>query len=217
MSPPNGWHKGLAELCEQHDILLIADEIQTGFGRTGKLFGMNHWEIEPDIILLGKSMASGIPIAATLLREDILHPTDAESIPIHAQSFSGSPLGCVAANATIDVIEQERLWEKSQKMGSYLKKRLESLKEEHEIIGDVRGLGLLIGVEVVENKESLKPGEREATRICKKAFRKGVFILKMGAFGTQTLRIAPPLIINKKQTDSVLTILKTVITNTENN
>jgi 4-aminobutyrate aminotransferase len=215
--PPDGWHKGIAELCEQHDILLIADEIQTGFGRTGKLFGMNHWEVKPDIILLGKSMASGIPIAATLLREDILHTTDAESIPIHAQSFSGSPLGCVAANATIDVIEKERLWEKSQKIGSYLKKRLDELKEDHEIIGDVRGLGLLIGIEVVENKKSLKPGERESTRICKKSFGKGVFLLKMGAFGTQNLRIAPPLIINKEQTDSVLKIIKEVITDTETN
>lgn len=215
--PPNGWHKGLAELCERHEILLIADEIQTGFGRTGELFGMSHWGVEPDIILLGKSMASGIPIAATLLREDILHPTEEESIPIHAQSFSGSPLGCVAANATIDVIEQEHLSEKSKKNGAYLKRRLEDLKEDHEIIGDVRGLGLLIGVEVVKNKESLKPGEMEAARICKNAFRKGIFTLKMGAFGTQNLRIAPPLIISKEQTDSVLKILKEVITNTENN
>ena len=90
------------------------------------------------------------------------------------------------------------------------------MKEDHEIVGDVRGLGLLIGVEVVKNKESLKPGEMEAARICKNAFRKGIFTLKMGAFGTQTLRIAPPLIISKEQTDSVLKILKEVITNTEN-
>lgn len=213
--PPDGWQKGLAELCERYEILLIADEIQTGFGRTGKLFGMNHWEVEPDIILLGKSMASGVPIAATLLREDILHPTDTESIPIHAQSFSGSPLGCVAANATIDVIEQECLCEKSQKMGSYLKKRLEDLKENNKIIGDVRGLGLLIGVEIVRDKDSLKPGEKEAAAICINAFKKGVFLLKMGTFGTQNLRIAPPLIISKEQTDSVLKIMDNVITNTE--
>lgn len=205
--PPEGWHRGLRRICDDHGILLVIDEVQTAFGRTGKWTAMEHWGVQGDIVLLGKSMASGVPLSAAVLPRDILESTDPEPIPIHAQSFSGTPLGVAAAHATMDVIRDEKLCKNAEKTGGYMKERLVELMETHECIGDVRGLGLLLGVEIVKNREKKTPDPEMAGKICTEAFKRGLFVMNMGSYGGRALRIAPPLIITREQVDKSIEIL----------
>ena len=205
--PPDGWHQGLRRICDDHGILLVVDEVQTAFGRTGKWTAMEHWGVQGDIVLLGKSMASGVPLSAAVLPRDILKSTDRDQVPIHAQSFSGTPLGVTAAHATMDVIRDEKLCENAEKMGGYMKKRLFELMETNECIGDVRGLGLLLGVEIVKNRGKKTSDPEMADRICREAFKRGLFVLNMGSFGGKALRVAPPLIISQEQVDKSIEIL----------
>ncbi|MCX6649044.1 MAG: aspartate aminotransferase family protein [Candidatus Bathyarchaeota archaeon] len=205
--PPPGWHQGLKRLCERHGILHVADEVQTGFGRTGKWLGMDHWGVKPDVVLLGKALGSGIPISACVLGRDLLESTDPEPIPIHAQSFSATPLGTAAAHATMDVIRDEHLCENSERMGAYMKRRLTELMDRHPSIGDVRGLGLLIGVEIVKDREKKTPNPEAANAICAEAFRRGVYTLNMGSYGGRAIRVAPPLIVTEEQADTAIEIL----------
>jgi len=205
--PPPGWHQGLKKLCERHGILHVADEIQTGFGRTGKWLGMEHWGGKPAVVLLGKALGGGIPISACILGRDLVEDTDPEPIPIHAQSFSGTPLGTAAAHATMDVIRDERLCENSERMGAYMKRRLTELMENHPCIGDVRGLGLLIGVEVVKDRAKKTPDPKTASAICAEAFKRGVFTLNMGSYGGKAIRVAPPLIVTEEQLDKIVEVL----------
>jgi 4-aminobutyrate aminotransferase len=213
--PPPGWHKGLRELCDRHGMLLVVDEVQTAFGRTGKWTAMEHWGVQGDIVLLGKAMASGIPLSACVLSRHLLESTDPEPIPIHAQSFSATPLGVAAAHATMDVIKEERLCENSEKMGDYLKKQLVELMDTHSYIGDVRGLGLLLGVEIVKDREAKTPAPELANSICREAFKRGLFVLSMGSYGGKALRVAPPLIITREQADTVVELLDTSMTAAE--
>jgi 4-aminobutyrate aminotransferase len=205
--PPEGWHRGLRRICDDHGILLVVDEIQTAFGRTGKWTAMEHWGVQGDIVLLGKSMASGVPLSAAVLPRDILESTDPEPIPIHAQSFSGTPLGVAAAHATMDVIRDEKLCENAEKMGGYMKRRLVDLMETHGCIGDVRGLGLLLGVEIVKDRQMKTPDPEMADKVCHEAFKRGLFVMNMGSYGGRALRIAPPLIITEEQIDKSIGIL----------
>jgi 4-aminobutyrate aminotransferase len=205
--PPPGWHKRLREICDNYDILLVVDEVQTAYGRTGKWTAMEHWKVQGDIILLGKAMASGVPLSACVLSRDLLESTDPEPVPIHAQSFSATPLGVAAAHATMDVIRDENLLETSKRMGEYLKRRLVELMRTHNCIGDVRGLGLLLGVEIVKDREKKTPAPELADKICKETFKRGLFVLNMGSYGGKALRVAPPLIINKDQVDKVVELL----------
>jgi len=214
--PPDDWLPTLKKICDSHGILLIAEEVQTGFGRTGKWFAVENWGVEPDIILLGKPIACGVPNAACVVREDLCEREETEESLQIDGSFSGSPLSSVAALTNIDVIEEEKLVDNSAKMGSYIKKRLMEMMDDHRLMGDVRGVGLLIGVEIVKNKETKKPGVEEAEKICAEAFKKGLYLVNMGSFGTRALRIAPPLIINRDQADSSLEILESAISKVEN-
>jgi len=214
--PPPGWHEGLKRLCERHGILHVADEVQTGFGRTGTWLGMDHWGVKPDVVILGKAMGSGVPISAVVLGRDLLESTDPEPIPIHAQSFSATPLGTAAAHATMDVIRDEHLCENSEKMGAYMKKRLIELMDEHPSMGDVRGIGLLIGVEIVKDRERKTPDPAAANAICSEAFRRGVYTLNMGSYGGRAIRVAPPLIVTEEQADTSIEVLEKSIVKVEN-
>jgi 4-aminobutyrate aminotransferase-like enzyme len=209
--PPNNWLPTLKEICDRHGILLIAEEVQTGFGRTGKWFAVENWDVKPDIILLGKSIGCGVPNAACVVREDLCVREETGESFWTGGTFSGSPLGSVASLTNIEVIEDEGLVENSEKMGAHVKKRLEDMMEEHRIIGDVRGIGLLIGVEIVKNKDTEEPGVEEAERVTVEAFKRGLYLVNMGAFGTRALRIAPPLIITEEQADAALDILEEAV------
>ncbi len=206
--PPPGWHEGLKKLCDKHGILHVADEIQTGFGRTGTWLGMDHWGVKSDVVILGKAMGSGVPISAVVLGRDLLESTDSEPIPIHAQSFSASPLSTAAVHATMDVIRDEKLCENSEKMGGYMRKRLTELMDGHPSMGDVRGIGLLIGVEIIKDRERKIPDPEAANAICSEAFKRGIYTLNMGSYGGRAIRVAPPLIINQEQADTAIDLLE---------
>jgi len=163
----------LKQLCEDHGILFIAEEVQTGFGRSGKWFASEHWNVEPDIILLGKSIASGMPLSAIVGKQEIM---DSWEAPAHLFTMGGNPVSCAAALATIKIIEEEQLIEKAQKTGNYILDQLNELKKKHDIIGDVRGKGLLIGVDLVNDKNKKTRAVKEAAKIIWRCWEKGLIL-----------------------------------------
>ena len=206
--PPSGYYQRLKKLADKYGLLLIADEVQSGIGRTGKWFAIDHWKIEPDIICIAKALASGLPISATVARARLM---DWES-GSHASTFGGNPLACVAAQMVIDVIQGERLLENAEKQGKYILKWLEELKQEQEIVGEVRGKGLMIGAEFVENKETKKPGVDQVKEVMLKCWRRGVATVTCGV---STLRLVPPLTITRELVDTSLEIIQDVIKEVE--
>src|SRR4051794_22816110 len=201
--PPPGFHRDLRALCDNHGILLVADEVQSGMGRTGKMFAMEHWGVVPDIVCLAKGIASGMPLGAIIARADLMDWGPGS----HASTFGGNPVSCVAALETINLL-QEELIENARLVGEYLKGRLQGLVAQHRLIGDVRGLGLMIGVELVRDRNSKEPAGSERDEIVQEAFRRGLLLL---GCGVSTLRFCPPLVISKEQCDTAVAILDEVL------
>jgi len=160
--PPDDYLPRLKKLCEDHGILFAAEEVQTGFGRTGKWFAIQHWNVKPDIMILAKAIASGMPLSAVVSKKEIMESWEA---PAHLFTAEGNPVCCAAAIATIDVIKEERLFERATRLGEHTMKRFKEMMSEHEIIGDVRGKGLLIGVDLVKNRKTKEPAVKEALKI----------------------------------------------------
>jgi len=207
--PPDPYLPALKQLCEDHGILFIAEEVQTGFGRSGKWFASEHWNVEPDIILLGKSIASGMPLSAIVGKQEIM---DSWEAPAHLFTMGGNPVSCAAALATIKIIEEEQLIEKAHKIGNYILDQLNELKKKHDIIGDVRGKGLLIGVDLVKDKNKKTRAEKEAAKIIWRCWEKGLILT---FFSQSVLRIAPPLIIKQNEVDQAMEIIDQSITEVE--
>jgi 4-aminobutyrate aminotransferase len=203
--PPPEYFPRLKKLADKFGLLLIDDEVQSGVGRTGKWFAIEHWGVEPDIICCAKALASGLPLGATVAKANIMDWTAGS----HASTFGGNPLSCSAAIAVIDVIKEEKLLENAKKQGDYLLKRLSAFGEECELIGDVRGKGLMVGVELIEDKESKKPASRKATDVMTRSWKRGVALVTCGA---STLHMSPPLTINRETLDVALDIVEDVIT-----
>ncbi|MGB9676006.1 MAG: aspartate aminotransferase family protein [Candidatus Bathyarchaeales archaeon] len=205
--PPSEYFKLVKEILNENGILFIADEVQTGFGRTGKLFGIQHYNVEPDIMTLAKGIADGFPLGACIVREEIgnaFEPGD------HLSTFGGNPVSAAAALANIDVILKEKLSEKAAEKGAYIMKRLNEMKDEYPIIGDVRGKGLMIGVELVKDQAKKTPAADETRRIRDLCREKGLLIGSGGVKGC-VIRIQPPLVITKEQIDNALNILDAAI------
>ena len=206
--PPEGYFQRLKKLADKYGILLIDDEVQAGMGRTGRWFAIEHWEVEPDIICMAKALASGLPLGATIARAKIMDWEGGS----HASTFGGNPLSCVAAMAVIDTIKEQNLLDNAARQGNYIMKRLRELAEQSEIVGDVRGKGLMIGVEIVEDKDSKKPAPNLAKEIMMRSWKRGVAIITCGV---STLRIAPPLIITRELVDAALEIVEDTIKEVE--
>jgi 4-aminobutyrate aminotransferase len=206
--PPPEYFQRLKKLADKYGILLIDDEVQSGIGRTGKWFAIEHWNVEPDIICSAKALASGLPLGATIAKAKIMDWVGGS----HASTFGGNPLSCVAAIAVIDAIKEERLLENATKQGTYILKRLEELKDKSEIVGDVRGKGLMIGVEFVEDKDSKKPAPQKANEIMMRSWKRGVAVITCGI---STLRIMPPLNITRELVDAGLEIIEDVVKEVE--
>jgi 4-aminobutyrate aminotransferase len=202
--PPPDFFQRLKKLADKYGLMLIADEVQSGIGRTGKWFAIEHWKTEPDIVCAAKSLASGLPLSATVARARLM---DWEA-GAHASTFGGNPLACVAASAVVDVIREEKLLENAEKQGNYIMKWLQNIKEEREIVGDVRGKGLMIGVEFVEDKETKKAGVDQAREVMIRCWRRGIAIVTCGV---STLRLIPPLTITRELVDASLEIIEDVI------
>ncbi|MGA3191211.1 MAG: acetyl ornithine aminotransferase family protein [Candidatus Bathyarchaeia archaeon] len=201
--PPPEYFQRLRKLADKYGLLLIDDEVQSGMGRSGKWFAIEHWGVEPDILCTSKALASGLPLGATVAKAKIM-----DWVPgSHASTFGGNPLSCVAASAVIDVIKEEKLLENATKEGAYIMKRLTELKEKSEIVGDVRGKGLMIGMEIVEDKESKKPAPQKVSEIMTRSWKRGINVITCGA---STIRVAPPLIITRELVDTALDIIEDV-------
>ena len=201
--PPKQFHERLRALTKQHGMLLIVDEVQSGMGRTGKMFACEHFGIDADIVTVAKGIASGLPLSVTSARAEIMSwPPGA-----HASTFGGNPVSCASAIATIKVLK-EKLVQNAADVGAYLKDKLLALKEKHQIIGDVRGLGLMIGVELVRDRQTKERATTERDRVVQEMFKRGVLIL--GA-GRNAIRFAPPLVISKAQADVAVKIFDEVL------
>jgi len=199
--PPPEYFPRIKKLADKYGILLIDDEVQAGIGRTGKWFAIEHWGVEPDIVCSAKGLASGLPLGATIAKSKVM-----DWVPgSHASTFGGNPLSCVAASAVIDAIQEEKLLENANKQGNYIMKRIGELQEKSEIVGDVRGKGLMIGVEIVESKESKKPAPQKASEIMIRSWKRGVNVITCGA---STIRVAPPLVITRDLVDAALDIIE---------
>ncbi|MDI6643838.1 MAG: aspartate aminotransferase family protein [Methanobacteriaceae archaeon] len=193
--PPEGYLKELEEICEENDVLLILDEIQTGFGRTGEMFASELFKIKPHITTIAKALGGGYPIAGILAQEEV---ADAFKPGDHGTTFGGNPLGCAAAKASVEVIINEKLVEKSKEMGKYLKSNLKELKDENENMLDVRGYGLMLGTEF----------NHECTDIVNMAANKG---LLLNCTAETVLRFLPPLNITKEQITQTLSIFSDIL------
>jgi 4-aminobutyrate aminotransferase len=190
--PPPNWLSRLRALCDKYGILLVADEVQSGTGRTGKMFAIEHWQVEPDIVCLAKALASGMPVSAMIARDQVMNwPPGA-----HGSTFGGNPVCCAAAHATLDVIEEEGLLDNASRVGGWLLDSLQELAEERHMIGDVRGLGLMIAVEMVKDKDSKEMAREEADAVVQACFRRGLLLLPCGP---SSIRFSPPLILSEAQ------------------
>jgi 4-aminobutyrate aminotransferase len=202
--PPPEYFQRLTKLADEHGLLTIADEVQSGIGRTGKWFAIEHWNVEPDIICSAKALASGLPIGATIADARVMDWPGGS----HASTFGGNPLSCAAALAVIETIREEKLLDNANKQGVYMLKRLSEFGQESGIVGDVRGKGLMIGVELVEDKESKKPAAQKAREVMVRSWKRGVAIVTCGI---STLRISPPLTIQREMLDAALNIVEDTI------
>jgi 4-aminobutyrate aminotransferase len=198
----------LRELCDRYGILLIADEVQSGMGRTGKWWAIEHWSVEPDILLSAKGIASGMPLGAMVARKSVMTWKPGS----HGNTFGGNPVSCAAALATIDVIEREGLLQHAAETGEYLLDALAEIQVRHATIGEVRGKGLMIGVEFVLDQKTKEPAHDLSEDIALRAFRKGLLLLPCGA---STIRLSPALNIPKPLVDEALAIFEQAITEAE--
>ena len=203
--PPKKYMESLYEICKANGILFVSEEVQQGLGRTGKWFGIEYFGIEPDIVIIAKSLASGLPLSAIVGREEIMQSWQA---PAHAFTTAGNPVCCSAAVATLKVIEDEDLIEHSREMGEYVKERLNHMKDKYTLIGDVRGLGLSIGVDLVKDRVTKERNKEAASKICYRCWEKGLILT---FFANNVLRIQPPLIIKKEELDTAIDIIEGAI------
>ena len=193
--PSDDFLPGLREICDEKGVLLILDEVQTGFGRTGKIFACEHWNIVPDILCVAKSVAGGLPLGVTIAKEDVMSSL---KLGEHTTTFGGNPLVCAAACAAIDILIEEKLVERAATLGAYFKEKLVDLQVKHKVVREVRGLGLMLGMEL----------RFDVLQIILQAMDKGVLILDAGR---NVLRFLPPLVIEKEQIDKVVAILDTIL------
>jgi 4-aminobutyrate aminotransferase/(S)-3-amino-2-methylpropionate transaminase len=193
--PPSDYFRAVQEFCKAHDLLLIVDEIQSGFGRTGAMFASDYYGIEPDLLVLGKGLSSSLPISAVCGRGEIM---DSWEPGQQSSTFGGNPMSCAAAIACIDTIKDERLPENAERVGETMRGMLDDIREEHPLIGDVRGRGCMIGVELVSDKTTKEPATASAKKIAELAMKKGLIVYSAG-WWSQTFRIAPPLVITEEQ------------------
>jgi 4-aminobutyrate aminotransferase len=199
--PPKRYMQELYQLCKDNGILFVSEEVQQGFGRTGKWFGIDNFDIVPDAVVLGKAIASGMPLSAIVAKEEIMQSWAA---PAHVFTTAGNPSSCAAAIATIDVIKDEKLVEHSKELGDYVKGRFVELMNKYPLIGDVRGLGLSIGVDLVKDRETKERDKVAAAKICYRCWEKGVILT---FFANNVLRVQPPLVITKEEMDKAIDII----------
>jgi 4-aminobutyrate aminotransferase len=202
---PTVFMQELRRICDRHGILLVVDEVQSGVARTGKWWAVEHTGVEPDIVCMAKGIASGMPLGITMSRAEVM-----DWVPgSHASTFGGNPVAVAAALATLDVIEKENLLENSAKVGKHILTRMADWPARHKLVGDVRGRGLMIGVDIVKDQGTKEYAAVERDRIVEMAFENGVLFL---GCGPSTIRVCPPLVVTKEEADVAIDVLQECIT-----
>lgn len=206
--PPDGYMQALRQFCDERGILLFADEVLTCMARTGKMFCVEHWDVVPDVMTLGKGLGNGFPVTAMLVRDQYKEAVEKISA---STSYGGNPMACAAALASIQVIEEEGLVERSAALGELLMKRMEQMKQRHPLIGDVRGKGCLLGIELVKDRETKEPAEEEGKLVYQRAFEKGLAWIPAG----NVLRMSPPIIMQPEVAMKAMDIIEESIDEVE--
>jgi 4-aminobutyrate aminotransferase len=201
---PTPFMEELRRICDRHGILLVVDEVQSGVGRTGKWWAVEHTGVQPDIVCMAKGIASGMPLGVTMTRAEIM-----DWVPgSHASTFGGNPVCVAAALATLDVIEKEGLLANATEIGNHMLRRMADWPRKHRLVGDVRGRGLMVGVEIVKDQATKEYGNAERDRIVELAFERGILFL---GCGPSTVRISPPLVVSREEADAAIDVLEECI------
>jgi len=202
--PHPGYYRRVKQILHDHGALFIADEVQSGFGRTGAMFAIEHYGVEPDIMVMAKGIANGFPLGAFIAPPEI---ADSFEPGEHLSTFGGNPVSCAAGLATIEVLQDERLVERSAELGAWCKGRLEDIAQRHQIIGEVRGIGLMVGIELVRDRETKLAASAEAATVRRLCREQGV-LLGVGGQEANVVRIQPPLMIDQPQLERALNVLE---------
>jgi len=204
VTPPPEYFQKLHAICKKYDVALIIDEVQTGAGRTGKFFAIEHWGIEPDLITLAKSFAGGMPLSAVIGRTEMMNKPHVGGL---GGTFSGNPVSCRAALAVLEILLEDGLLKRSESIGHKIGQRFRSLQENYEIIGEVRGKGPMMGLELVRDRVTKEPATDEAKELVRRCFEKGLILLSCGNFGN-VIRTLMPFVITDEQLEKGCTILE---------
>ncbi|NOY14113.1 MAG: 4-aminobutyrate--2-oxoglutarate transaminase [Deltaproteobacteria bacterium] len=204
ITPPPEYFPKLQQICRKHGILLIVDEVQTGMGRTGKVFACEHWGIEPDLITTAKSLAAGLPLSAVTGRSEIMNKPHVGGL---GSTYGGNPLAVRAAQAVLEILIEDGLLQRAEQLGETLRSRFEKLQTEHEIIGEVRGKGPMLALELVRDRQTKEPAAEEAKKLTQLCYQKGLILISCGNFGN-VLRVLMPLVITDEQLEQGLSILE---------
>jgi 4-aminobutyrate aminotransferase len=208
--PPPNFLPLLEDVCRRYDTYLIIDEVKVGMGRTGEWFAFQHSGVTPDVVILGKSLGGGLPLSAVVGRKEILDVGPALAL----FTTAGNALSCAAGLATVEAIEQDRLMENARAVGAYLNARLASLQDRHPLIGDVRGLGLIQGVELVKDRKTKEPATTEAAKVVFRACELGLVVFYAGMF-SNVLELTPPLVLSRAEVDEGVAILDQALSDVE--
>lgn len=202
--PPKKFVQAVRDFCSEHGIVFVADEIQTGFGRTGKLFGIDHFDVVPDLVTVSKSLAAGLPLSGVVGRKEILNAADTGEL---GGTYAGSPIGCAAALAVINMMEEDNLSAKAEILGEKIENKLSELQDKYEFVGEIRRLGAMVAVEIVDNRANKNPDKVKTTGIAKYANDNGLLLLSAGIKGN-VIRFLAPLVITDKELNKGLNILE---------
>src|SRR5947199_1853211 len=207
VAPPPEFFRIITEICHKHGVLFIADEVQSGFGRTGKMFASEHYRVEPDLIVTAKSLGGGLPLAAVTGRAEIM---DAPGPGGLGGTFAGNPLACVAANAVLDVLEGSDLLQRAEMIGKRFVARAKQWQERFDLIGDIRGLGGMRAIELVNSRETRAPATEQTRKITQYCYEHGLITITAGTYGN-VIRVLVPLVITDEQMDEALDVLESAI------
>jgi 4-aminobutyrate aminotransferase len=208
--PPKSWLKKVREICNRHNILLIFDEVQTGFGRTGEWFAAQTFDVTPDIMAIAKGIANGLPLSATVSSSELMKQWPIGS---HGTTFGGNPIACSVGLAVLEVMKEENLLENTRTMGGYAVQQLERIKDRHSVVGSIRAVGLMIGIEIIDPNTG-EPNGKGLLKILDLALEKGVLFYLCGNH-SEVIRMIPPLIITREQIDEGLQVLDEALTEYE--
>ncbi len=203
---PNRYFKEVKRILDSYDILYIDDEVYTGLGRTGKLWGVEHYGVKPDIMTLAKTLGGGVPISAVMASKETASAFAVKDM-LYFTTYGGNPLCCAAALASVNIVTGEKLHERAARLGEYFMKGLNDLADKYELIGDVRGKGLMIGVELVKNRRTKEPAHEESLKLRNEAKKRGVILPSAMGWLGNTIRMTPPAVITEQQIDHVIEVL----------